>query len=143
MEEVIFRLKGYNGEYFCLKGWLLSMGCSADGGISIEANLYQKTGVYQINGGKLFLSTYLLENFLADIQTCYKTLSGQASYKADYDEELIFQILMERGGNLILLGTYQEHLTTFSSLRFEMASDQTFLATAIRDLETFLSHISD
>lgn len=142
MEEVIFRLKGYDGEYFCLKGWPLNYGENGAGGIDIEASLSLNMGYFQITDAPLILSTDLLEKWLKGLTKSYLTLVGQNNYHSYYGD-LRCQVTMKTGGKIIICGIYRELFSAFSSLRFEMASDQTFLATAIKDLETFLSHISD
>lgn len=81
IEETIFRLEGYYGDYFCLEACPLSMGYSSDGGISIEASLYVSAGFFQINGAKVYLSTVLLEKFFKDLDFMYGSLSGQVCYK--------------------------------------------------------------
>ncbi|HEM5128998.1 TPA: hypothetical protein U1278_000754 [Streptococcus suis] len=140
MEETIFKLEGHNGDYFCLEGWPLSMGYSSDGGISIEANLYVSVGVFQINGAKVYLSTTLLEKLFQDLYLMHGSLSGQAYYKPQFDDELQFDISILKGGKLQLKGVYQEYSYNFSLMKFEMESDQTFLANSLLELKKFLGH---
>lgn len=139
-EEVIFRLEGYDGDHFCLKGWPLNYGENGAGGMDIEAVLTLKMSYFQLNDAPVVLSTDLLKTWLQDLRVAYLTLKGQSHYKSYYDD-LICQIKMTKGGQLLIQGIYREYHGDFSSLQFEMASDQTFLAKAIKDLETFLSRV--
>ncbi len=66
------------------------------------------------------------------------SLSGQAGYKPQFDDELQFDISMLKGGKLQLKGVYQEYSYDFSLMKFEMESDQTFLAQPLLDLKSFL-----
>lgn len=116
------------------------MGYSSDGGISIEANLYVSVGVFQINGAKVYLSTTLLEKLFQDLYLMHGSLSGQACYKPQFDDELQFDISILKGGKLQLKGGYQEYSYNFSLMKFEMESDQTFLANSLLELKKFLGH---
>lgn len=70
----------------------------------------------------------------------YGSLSGQACYKPQFDDELQFDISILKGGKLQLKGVYQEYSYNFSLMKFEMESDQTFLANSLLELKKFLGH---
>lgn len=70
----------------------------------------------------------------------YGSLSGQVYYKPRLDDELQFKITMLKGGKLQLKGAYQEYSYDFSLMKFEIESDQIFLAQPLMDFKKFLSH---
>lgn len=117
------------------------MGYSPDGGISIEARLFVNAGVFRVDGAKVYLSTFLLEKFFKELFFMYGSLSGQACYHPQFEDSLQFQIIALKGGKLQIIGIYQEYRDDFSLMKFEIESNQTFIAHPLKDLKKFLSTI--
>ncbi|MDO5293376.1 MAG: hypothetical protein Q4F05_11560 [bacterium] len=133
---------------FCLKGYgkdkvVLTIdrilgypeSTSYEGGYDVVGRVEIQAGNYYVTSEKYIFATGTLYRFVKELQRCYKTLNGVATYQMLLENELIFRIEMGTGGHATIIGTYQERPDVENILNFEMQTDQTYFNSVIQDIE--------
>ena len=107
-------------------------GC--EGGFDLVCKLAIDVGCYHVRFDRLYSSTGALRRFGAQLQACYDTLGGAAEYAMIYEKDLVFRIVMRRGGHAVVRGTFRAQPETGTALAFEMETDQSCFPPALAAL---------
>lgn len=104
-------------------------GC--EGGFDLVCKLAIDVGCYHVRFDRLYSSTGALCRFGAQLQTCYDALTGAAEYAMTYEKDLVFRVVMRRGGHAVVRGTFRAQPETGTALTFEMETDQSCFPPAL------------
>lgn len=133
-----FCLNGYNGEKISLtidETIDFPNHTSYEGGYDIIGTLEISAGNYHVIGERYFFATGALYRFSEELQHCYKTLIGNATYRLLLENDLIFTIEMTTGGRATIKGEYQERSDVHNILQFEFETDQTCILPVLQDIK--------
>lgn len=108
---------------------------SYEGGYDIICTLKIKVGYYSVECDRYYSATGCLYRFQQELEQCYHSLQGTATYQMLLENDLIFSVRMKKGGHAVIKGNYQERPDIENRLNFEMETDQTCLLEVIRKIE--------
>lgn len=108
-------------------------------GIDFTGELTIKADCYTVYTKNYISSTGVLKRFYQDLQNCYDTLQGKAEYKALWDRELEFSLIMLKNGLAEINGYFQALPSHPNKLDFSIQTDQTVIENVLKDLKYVLS----
>lgn len=134
----LFRLNGYNGEYIALT-LTEALGfpdtTSYEGGYDLICTLNIKMGSYRVECERYFSATGALYRFLDELERCYESLEGTAKYSLMLENDLVFEVVMTRGGHATVNGAFQERPDINNVFSFEMETDQSCFISVIESIK--------
>ena len=116
-------------------------GPSFFGGYDVDGSVNIKCGPYRAHGPLLF-STGQVWQFYTELLNAYRDLAGQARFCSS-ESNLKFALTFTTRGHWVLEGTYQENVIRESRLRFEIESDQSYLAEPLAQMAQFVAKYGD
>jgi hypothetical protein len=140
-----FCLKGQNEKIEIIINEVLGFPnqTSYEGGYDFVGTLNICVGCYNVHCEKFYSSTGILYRLLIGLNHCYASLSGIAEYKHLLEKNLVFTLEMTQNGRALVSGTFMEYYHINNSLTFEMETDQTCIADAIRGLKNVEMYFGD
>ena len=108
------------------------------GGYDAEGITEIKSGNYFVNG-ELWFSTGQVFEFYTQLQKCYHELKGKATFSSS-EKNLKFELDINKLGQIIIQGYFQELASEENILQFEFESDQSYLEQTLQELKKIVDH---
>ena len=141
-----FEIKGFSGErikFEIIEVFGFPNQTSFRGGYDIKCNLEISSGLYNLSTNQYYSSTGALYNFHNELNKCYSSLKGIASYKLNYPENYFdLDIKFDEYG-VNISGKYQDDPMVKNFLNFEFKSDQSYFKEVISDLKKVVLQFGD
>ncbi|MEK3731658.1 hypothetical protein MKX64_04290 [Paenibacillus sp. FSL M8-0334] len=103
------------------------------GGYDAKASVEIKSGNYSVKG-EMYVTTREISLFYDQLKACYQRLDGEVEF-ANYDVSLELKLCFNAQGHVLITGRFKERPELDNELRFEMESDQSYLISALEDME--------
>lgn len=137
--QTIFCLRGDDGK-ICLelnKSFGFPDETSIEGGYDIVCTVTIDAGAYHAKFTPYYSATEPVFRFCKELQDCYNTLEGTASYALAYETDLKFDVQMLSRGKAIIVGIFQADSSRENILQFEINTDQSYFKSVIDEIGEF------
>jgi hypothetical protein len=111
------------------------------GGYDVQAQIEIKSGNFNVKSS-LWISTAEIYVFTQELKQCYNTLNGSANLNS-YEGNLKVVGEFDGIGHVNFKGCFSEQNEWANELRFEFASDQTFIQLTLVELEQIVLKYGD
>lgn len=103
------------------------------GGYDARASVEIKSGNYSVKG-EMYVTTGEISLFYDQLKACYQRLGGEVGF-ANYDVSLEMKLTFNTQGQVLITGRFKERPDLDNELLFEMESDQSYMISALEDME--------
>ena len=111
------------------------------GGYDTRSRLQLRSHGFSVES-VVWLSTGEVFSFYQQLRAAHAQLAGVARF-ASSEKNLCFTLTYLVNGQVCLAGEYQESTEEVNRLRFEIASDQSYLHCALAELAAWAQHYGD
>lgn len=111
------------------------------GGYDVQGRIEIKSGNYYVNG-ELWFTTGEIYEFHEQLASCYRKLSGVATFWTS-ETNLKIEIKFDKLGQITIDGYFQEKAYQENKLKFEIESDQSFFEETIKGLKKIVDYYGD
>lgn len=101
-----------------------------------------RSGPFCAEDAPLWTSVNSLRRFCAELEECFRTLSGTAGHET-YENNLALTVTMTSAGHGLVRGTFKPDMTEDNALQFTYETDQTCISETIRGLRRFLNDVDE
>lgn len=112
------------------------------GGYDVKGKVEIKSGNYYVKDAELWFSTGQVYQFFIQLQECYNTLKGLATF-SESEKNLRIDLSFIRLGQINIQGQFQEVAHQENILQFEFESDQSYLVSTILQLQNIVDQYGD
>jgi hypothetical protein len=104
------------------------------GGYDVDAIVKIAAGDFQVKS-KFYTSTGEIQSFFSQLLLCNDSLHGNAAFTS-YEENLAFVVRYDISGQVLITGKFRSNDQRANELRFEIQSDQTFIQSTVKQLQS-------
>lgn len=91
--------------------------------------------------GKAWFTIAAVAKFYRELHAAYEALDGSVAF-VTYEETLKLAVTFERGGQVVIAGTFREPHNTGNELQFRIVSDQSYVTQTLEQLAELVDRYS-
>ena len=111
------------------------------GGYDTQSIVEIKSSAY-VAKGEIYISTGNIYNFYSEFKKCFESLKGEAKLES-YEKNLILITSFDMYGHVNIRGEYRRYHGSENQLKFEFATDQTYLSETMSALTNLYKKYGD
>jgi hypothetical protein len=112
------------------------------GGYDVKGKIDIKSGNYYVKNAEIWFSTGQVYQFFIQLQKCYNELKGSVTF-SEAENNLKIELNFNRFGQINIQGYFQESANQENILHFEFESEQSYLTSTLRQLNSIVDQYGD
>ena len=112
------------------------------GGYDVKGKIDIKSGNYYVKDAEIWFSTGQVYQFFIQLQKCYNELKGSVTF-SESENNLKIELNFNRFGQINIQGYFQEVAHQENILHYEFESEQSYLTSTLRQLNSIIDHYGD
>lgn len=112
------------------------------GGYDVKGKIDIKSGNYYVKDAEIWFSTGQVYQFFIQLQKCYNELKGSVTF-SDSENNMKIKLNFNRLGQINIQGYFQEELHQENILHYEFESEQSYLTSTLRQLNSIVDQYGD
>jgi hypothetical protein len=112
------------------------------GGYDVKGKIEIKSGNYYVKDAEIWFSTGQLYQFSIQLQKCYNELKGSVTF-SEVENNLKIELNFNKFGQINIQGYFQELADQENILHYEFESEQSYLTSTLRQLDSIVDQYGD
>ncbi|MFJ7971350.1 hypothetical protein [Psychrobacillus sp. NPDC096389] len=112
------------------------------GGYDVKGKINIKSGNYYVKDAEIWFSTGQIYQFFIQLQKCYNELKGSVTF-SETENNMKIELNFNRFGQINIQGYLQEVTHQENILHYEFESEQSYLISTLRQLNSIVDYYGD
>ncbi|SMQ77544.1 hypothetical protein SAMN05444673_2878 [Bacillus sp. OV166] len=112
------------------------------GGYDVKGKINIKSRNYYVKDAEIWFSTGQVYQFFIQLQNCYNELKGSVTF-LESENNLKIELNFNRFGQINIQGYFQEVAHQENILHYEFESEQSYLTSTLRQLNSIVEQYGD